>query len=85
MQLGATGTRNALSTMGGGIHHRWYKGIEHCSAFSSSGPSPFVVNGHTLTAAFPTPVPMTHTSLGFKIFVKNEDFKFNVKYNVKIT
>ena len=23
--------------------------------------------------------------LGFKIFVKNEDFKFQVKYNVKIS
>ena len=26
-----------------------------------------------------------HFPLGFKIFVKNEDFKFQVKYNVKIS
>ena len=48
-----------LSAMGGGIHQRWYQGIEPCSAFSSSSPSPSVVNGHTLMAAVPTLVSMT--------------------------
>ena len=43
-------------------YQRWYQGIEHSSAFSSSGPSPSVVNGHALMAAVPTPVPMIHTS-----------------------
>ena len=60
-QPGSTGTRTMLSAIGGGINQRWYQGIQHCSAFSSSSPSPSIVNGHTLMAAVPTPVPMTHT------------------------
>ena len=40
---------------------------------------------HVRVCAPPAGREFQRSNLGFKNFVKNEDFKFQVKYNVKIS